>query len=55
MLGHIRGKVVVVNADNNALHVPVLTRTCLELLAPALADGVLIDCTLGMGGHSEAF
>ncbi|MEW6948438.1 16S rRNA (cytosine(1402)-N(4))-methyltransferase RsmH [Trueperella pyogenes] len=45
----------MVNADNNALHVPVLTHTCLELLAPALADGVLIDCTLGMGGHSEAF
>ncbi|WP_148132375.1 MULTISPECIES: 16S rRNA (cytosine(1402)-N(4))-methyltransferase RsmH [Trueperella] len=43
------------DASNNALHVPVLARTCLDLLAPALESGVLIDCTLGMGGHSEAF
>lgn len=43
------------DASNNALHVPVLTRTCLDLLAPALNNGVLIDATLGMGGHSEAF
>ncbi|MDO4243890.1 MAG: 16S rRNA (cytosine(1402)-N(4))-methyltransferase RsmH [Actinomyces sp.] len=40
-------------------HIPVLLERCLELLAPALApqdgDGpVLIDCTLGMGGHTEA-
>ncbi|MDP9800257.1 16S rRNA (cytosine1402-N4)-methyltransferase [Arcanobacterium wilhelmae] len=43
-------------ADGNALHVPVLLETCVELLAPALTDGaLLIDCTLGMGGHTEAF
>lgn len=39
-------------------HVPVLLERCLDLLAPALeGDGapaapVLIDCTLGMGGHT---
>jgi 16S rRNA (cytosine1402-N4)-methyltransferase len=37
-------------------HVPVLSRPALEWLAPALAGaGPLIDCTLGAGGHSEAF
>lgn len=37
-------------------HVPVLLERCVELLAPALAedDAVLVDLTLGMGGHSEA-
>lgn len=36
-------------------HVPVLLQRCIDLLAPALeAPGaVLVDCTLGMGGHSE--
>ncbi|MCW1073575.1 16S rRNA (cytosine(1402)-N(4))-methyltransferase, partial [Streptococcus anginosus] len=30
---------------------------CIELLAPAfqVPAPVLIDCTLGMGGHTEAF
>lgn len=43
-------------------HVPVLLERCVELLAPALTrdgdDGsgaVLIDATLGAGGHSERF
>ena len=42
------------------LHAPVLLRRCLDLLAPALTGPgapvrpLLIDCTLGMGGHSEA-
>ena len=43
-------------------HVPVLLDRCVELLTPALtrqnADGsgaVLIDATLGAGGHSERF
>lgn len=37
-------------------HVPVLLDRCLELLAPAVdAPGaVLVDMTLGMGGHTEA-
>lgn len=34
-------------------HVPVLLRRCVELLAPA-ASGVVVDATVGMGGHSEA-
>jgi 16S rRNA (cytosine1402-N4)-methyltransferase len=39
------------------LHTPVMLERCVELLAPALSrDGaVLVDATLGMGGHSEAF
>jgi 16S rRNA (cytosine1402-N4)-methyltransferase len=39
-----------------ALHVPVLLDRVLALLAPALADrdAVFVDCTLGLGGHSEA-
>ena len=37
-------------------HVPVLLDRVVALLAPALShDGaVLVDCTLGLGGHSEA-
>lgn len=37
-------------------HVPVLLDRCVELLEPALArpGAVLVDCTLGMGGHAEA-
>ena len=41
----------------NQIHTPVLLERCLELLAPALEKpgAVLVDATLGMGGHSEAF
>jgi 16S rRNA (cytosine1402-N4)-methyltransferase len=37
-------------------HTPVLLERCLDLLAPALQgeDAVVVDATLGMGGHSEA-
>ena len=37
-------------------HVPVLLDRVLALLAPALAveDAVLVDCTLGLGGHADA-
>ncbi|WP_277212799.1 16S rRNA (cytosine(1402)-N(4))-methyltransferase RsmH [Isoptericola croceus] len=37
-------------------HVPVLLQRCVDLLAPALSEpgSVLVDCTLGMGGHTEA-
>lgn len=39
-----------------SLHTPVLLERTLELLAPACEkpDAVLVDCTLGLGGHSEA-
>ncbi|OKL51535.1 16S rRNA (cytosine(1402)-N(4))-methyltransferase RsmH [Buchananella hordeovulneris] len=38
------------------LHVPVLQARCVELLAPALTQpgAVVIDATLGMGGHTAA-
>ncbi|GAA4546908.1 16S rRNA (cytosine(1402)-N(4))-methyltransferase RsmH [Amycolatopsis samaneae] len=37
-------------------HVPVLLDRILELFAPALADrdAVLVDATVGLGGHSDA-
>ena len=37
-------------------HVPVLLDRCVGLLAPALLNesDVVVDCTLGMGGHAEA-
>lgn len=43
--------------DAKDLHDPVLVDVCVQLLAPALESpgSVLIDGTLGMGGHSEAF
>ena len=44
------------------LHVPVMLAEVVALLAPALeappadsaAEGVLVDCTLGLGGHAHA-
>jgi len=43
-------------ADND-IHIPVMLERSVELLAPALErDGaVLVDATLGMAGHAEAF
>lgn len=37
-------------------HVPVLLERCVTLLAPALDEpgSVLVDATLGLGGHSQA-
>jgi len=42
---------------HDQIHIPVLLERCIELLAPALDhDGaVLVDATLGLGGHAEAF
>ena len=44
------------SADAASRHAPVLLRRCVELLAPALSapGAVLVDCTLGMGGHTQA-
>lgn len=40
-----------------SLHEPVMLERTIELLAPALAkdNAVLVDCTLGLGGHAAAF
>lgn len=37
-------------------HVPVLQNRCLELLAPAISveNAILVDATLGLGGHAES-
>lgn len=42
--------------SSNTRHVPVMLQRCLDMLAPALAEpgAVVVDCTLGLGGHSEA-
>jgi 16S rRNA (cytosine1402-N4)-methyltransferase len=44
-------------SDPAARHVPVLLERCVALLAPAITDdgAVLVDATVGLGGHSEAF
>ena len=43
--------------DIERIHTPVMLERTVELLAPAIeAEGaVLVDATLGMGGHSNAF
>jgi len=43
--------------DTSSIHTPVLLERTVELLAPALQreGAVLVDGTLGMGGHAEAF
>ncbi|MGV8911115.1 MAG: 16S rRNA (cytosine(1402)-N(4))-methyltransferase RsmH [Rhodoglobus sp.] len=42
---------------DNTIHTPVLLERSIELLAPALTapGAVLVDGTLGMAGHAEAF
>lgn len=49
----------VISAHSNAanIHTPVMLERSVELLAPALVGEapVLVDATLGMGGHAEAF
>jgi 16S rRNA (cytosine1402-N4)-methyltransferase len=39
------------------LHEPVMLERCIELLAPAIENrgAIMIDCTLGLGGHTESF
>ncbi|WP_309134789.1 16S rRNA (cytosine(1402)-N(4))-methyltransferase RsmH [Cellulomonas sp.] len=41
--------------DPAARHTPVLLQRCLDLLGPAIegTGAVLVDATLGMGGHTE--
>jgi 16S rRNA (cytosine1402-N4)-methyltransferase len=40
---------------DNPVHIPVLLDECLDALAPALTGAsVVVDGTLGLGGHSEA-
>ncbi|GAB3045861.1 16S rRNA (cytosine(1402)-N(4))-methyltransferase RsmH [Parafrigoribacterium mesophilum] len=43
-------------ADSD-IHTPVMLERCVELLSPALQTpgSVLVDATLGMAGHAEAF
>ena len=43
--------------SENTLHTPVMLERTIELLAPAISrpGAVLVDATLGLGGHAEAF
>jgi 16S rRNA (cytosine1402-N4)-methyltransferase len=47
----------MMTSNQDFLHEPVMLSRTLELLSPALSkeSAVLVDCTLGLGGHSEAF
>jgi len=42
--------------DPREIHIPVLLERCVELLGPAVSreGAVMVDGTLGMGGHTEA-
>src|SRR6201997_1808662 len=58
----IRGGVAVVDDPADFGHVPVLAQRCVELLTPALtryhsdgSEAVLVDATIGAGGHAERF
>jgi 16S rRNA (cytosine1402-N4)-methyltransferase len=44
-------------ADNTQIHASVMLERTIELLAPAIEHegAILVDGTLGMGGHAEAF
>jgi 16S rRNA (cytosine1402-N4)-methyltransferase len=44
-------------SEISSLHEPVLLERCLEILGEALKgdSAILVDGTLGLGGHSEAF
>ncbi|MCU1475398.1 MAG: rRNA ((1402)-N(4))-methyltransferase [Subtercola sp.] len=43
--------------DVTKIHTPVMLERSVELLAPAIGEpgAVLVDATLGLGGHTEAF
>jgi 16S rRNA (cytosine1402-N4)-methyltransferase len=47
----------MMTTNQDFIHEPVMLSRTLELLGPALSQesAVLVDCTLGLGGHSEAF
>jgi 16S rRNA (cytosine1402-N4)-methyltransferase len=44
------------NHSTSDLHRPVMLQRCMELLRPGITgkSAVVIDCTLGLGGHTEA-
>ena len=43
----------MINAENNQLHIPVMSSEVLEYLVPEQGDCRFVDCTLGYGGHSK--
>jgi len=57
VLGTKKSSDLVMSKQISELHDPVLLERAIELLAPAfeIDAPVFVDCTLGLGGHSEAF
>jgi len=57
VLGTKKSSDLVMTKQISELHDPVLLERAIELLAPAfeIDAPVFVDCTLGLGGHSEAF
>ncbi|MCU1471092.1 MAG: rRNA ((1402)-N(4))-methyltransferase [Glaciihabitans sp.] len=51
------GVVRPLTMSENTLHTPVMLERTIELLTPAISrpGAVLVDATLGLGGHAEAF
>lgn len=52
-----KGPDVPLTMADHQIHTPVMLERTIELLGPALGrtGAVLVDATLGMGGHAEAF
>jgi 16S rRNA (cytosine1402-N4)-methyltransferase len=52
----VKGPAPTAMVDTSSLHTPVFLERTIELLAPAISHpgAVLVDATLGMGGHAEA-
>ncbi len=52
----LQESLIAMMQDFTPTHTPVLLERCLDLLAPALGrdDAVMLDGTLGLGGHAEA-
>lgn len=48
-----RGRTMAVVAKRGELHIPVLLKQVLDVLDPQPGQ-VVVDCTLGLGGHSAA-
>ena len=43
----------ITGADNGPRHQSVLWKEVLELVVPAREDGILVDATVGLGGHAS--
>jgi 16S rRNA (cytosine1402-N4)-methyltransferase len=54
---HIEGKRTITEVGEMMQHISVMRDRCVELLSPSILNSehpVVVDATLGLGGHSEA-